>query len=147
MHAATCNNSALWGAMSSCSGPAVTSGIEQRLNVIVQPHHLLPTYCTYCNPEPAIYVGRAPCAVLPFKPQPFSRKDLAQTDTLQIWIIQLNTSIYNISKGRVIPHIEGLNENICREIRFQFQFVCSALSVCHCKRNATNVYITGCCSI
>ena len=72
---------------------------------------------------------------------------LAQTDTLQNWIIQLNTSIYNICKARVIPHIEGLNENICREIRFRFQFVCSALSFCHCKRNATNVYITGCCSI
>ena len=126
MHAATCNNSALWGALSSCSGPAVTSGIEQRLNVIVQPHHLLPTYC---NPNPAVYVV-LPYAVLPCKPQPFSRKDLAQTDTLQKWIIQLNTSIYNISKGRVIPHIEGLNENIYREIRFRFQYVCSGLSVC-----------------
>ena len=95
--------------MSGCGGgAAVTSGIEQRLNVIVQPSSLSDSDPPTATPN-LPYMGRSPCPVLPCKPLHHFEgwtwaTYLAQTDSYQNWIIQLHKSICGV---RLNPHVVG----------------------------------------
>ena len=152
----------------------MTSGIEQRLNVIVQPHLLFPPthlHTTHYPSYPIPLLPNTPPTHLTSTPtfhalphiwaEPLVPGITLQSSTIlkdrpgpiyganRLTSLELDHSNQQINLTKTSLGLKGsLNENIWREIRFRYQYVCGALSICwgkqkYCKRNAANVQKTN----